>query len=71
LKQRSNCATSYKTAPLVALTLPNSVRQHIQSEPRGLTLAELLTQHPALARRTVQRWVIQWLAVGLIAVQPG
>lgn len=39
----------------------------IQSSPNGLTLAELLAQHPALARRTVQRWTRQWGAEGKIS----
>lgn len=60
---------SHITAPLVASITLNSLLKHIQSEPHGLTLAELLRQHPALARRTVQRWVSHWLAVGLIVAQ--
>ncbi len=31
----------------------------IQHSPEGLTLAKLLTLHPELARRTVQRWLSQ------------
>lgn len=48
---------------------PNPLLQHIQSTPRGLTLADLLAQHPTLARRTVQRWLSQWVAAGQIAAQ--
>ena len=51
------------------MTIPNQLLQHIQSEPRGLTLAGLLAQHPTLARRTVQRWLRQWVATGQIAAQ--
>jgi len=43
--------------------------QSIQSAPTGITLAELLAQHPALARRTVQRWVSQWISAGDIVAQ--
>lgn len=43
--------------------------QNIQSAPTGLTLAELLAQHPTLKRRTVQRWVSQWVAAGRIVAQ--
>lgn len=39
----------------------------LQSAPGGHTLAELLAQHPRLARRTVQRWLRQWVAAGHIA----
>ncbi|MCX7256324.1 MAG: Fic family protein [Polaromonas sp.] len=39
----------------------------LQSATAGLTLAELLAQHPELARRTVQRWISQWLSAGLIS----
>jgi hypothetical protein len=38
----------------------------IQSSTTGLTLAELLAQHPDLARRTVQRWLSQWSSEGQI-----
>ncbi len=43
--------------------------QSIQSSHSGLTLAELLAGHPTLARRTVQRWLGQWVAAGRIAAQ--
>lgn len=46
-------------------TLLNS----IQSAPSGHTLAELLAQNPSLARRTVQRWLSQWVTAGHIAAQ--
>ena len=39
----------------------------IQQSANGPTLAELLAQHPKLARRTAQRWIGQWLADGRIA----
>ena len=38
----------------------------IQSSPTGLTLAGLLAQYPDLARRTVQRWLSQWVQQGEI-----
>ncbi|MDB5850346.1 MAG: filamentation induced by cAMP protein Fic [Rhodoferax sp.] len=34
---------------------------HTLHQHPGLTLAELLTQHPTVARRTAQRWIGQWL----------
>ncbi|TXT37280.1 MAG: filamentation induced by cAMP protein fic [Comamonadaceae bacterium] len=47
----------------------NPLLQSIQSAPSGLTLTELLAQHPTVARRTVQRWLSQWVAAGQIATQ--
>ncbi|MDQ3059448.1 MAG: Fic family protein [Pseudomonadota bacterium] len=41
--------------------------ESIRFSATGLTLAELLARHPNLARRTVQRWIRQWIAQGLIA----
>ncbi len=38
--------------------------QSIQSSPAGLMLADLLALHPSLKRRTVQRWIGQWIAQG-------
>ena len=49
------------------MTTDTTVLHTIQSTPTGLTLAELLIQHPSLARRTVQRWVSQWISAGQIA----
>ena len=46
------------------MTAPSALLQSIQSSVTGLTLAELLAQHPDLARRTVQRWIGQWVAQG-------
>ena len=48
------------------MTAPAALLKSIQSSSTALTLAELLAQHPALARRTVQRWMTQWVAQGLI-----
>ncbi|HOE40946.1 MAG TPA: Fic family protein [Rhodoferax sp.] len=48
------------------MTTDTTVLHAIQSTPTGLTLAELLKQHPSLARRTVQRWVSQRISAGQI-----
>ena len=48
------------------MTVSAALLASIQSSPAGLTLAELLALHPELARRTVQRWVGQWVAAGAI-----
>ncbi len=66
---RPNRAISDQTTPLVATSPEAALRQSIQSTAIGLTLADLLVQNPALARRTVQRWVSQWIAAGQIAAQ--
>ncbi len=48
------------------MTTDTALLQRIQSTPTGLTLAELLALYPALARRTVQRKIGQWIAAGHI-----
>ena len=48
------------------MTAPSDLLQSIQSSFTALTLAELLAQHPDLARRSVQRWMGQWVAQGLV-----
>lgn len=48
------------------MTTHTDLLQRIQSTPTGLTLSELLALHPALARRTVQRKIGQWIAAGHI-----
>ncbi|MEO5797189.1 MAG: Fic family protein [Rhodoferax sp.] len=49
--------------------MPAHLLTSIQSTPAGLTLAELLAQHPAVARRTAQRWLGQLVADGRVAAQ--
>lgn len=49
------------------MTTHTTILLSIQSSPVGLTLAEILGQHPTLKRRTVQRWLGQWVAAGQIA----
>jgi Fic family protein len=48
------------------MTTSAALLKSIQSFSAGLTLAGLLAQHPGLARRTVQRWMSQWVAQGLV-----
>ncbi len=50
------------------MTALATLLRSIQSSTTGLTLAELLARHPGLARRTVQRWISQWIAQGLVTV---
>ena len=67
--KRSNDAKSGQTTPLIATSPAAALLQHIRSASTGLTLADLLAQHPTLARRTLQRWISQWIAKGQIAAQ--
>jgi len=64
-----------KTAPLTVISIPipipapDNLLQNIQNAPAGLTLAELLAMHPAVARRTAQRRLGQWVADGRIVAR--
>lgn len=57
------------TAPLASTSLQSAVLQTILSTSAGLTLAELLTLHPSVPRRTVQRWVGLWVADGRVGAR--
>lgn len=48
------------------MTDPIELLKSIQSASEGVSLAALLARHPGLARRTVQRWIGEWLAAGKI-----
>ncbi|MDD2545247.1 MAG: Fic family protein [Burkholderiaceae bacterium] len=43
--------------------------QSLQASPAGLTLGELLAQHPQLSRRTAQRWLGDLVAAGQVQAQ--
>ena len=43
-----------------------SLVESIQQLPAGLTLVELMMQHPQLARRTAQRWISRLIDEGKI-----
>jgi fido (protein-threonine AMPylation protein) len=58
-----------KIAPLAAMPTSADLLKSIHDAHAGLTLAELLAWHPAVARRTAQRWLGQWVADGLIVAQ--
>ena len=53
-----------KTAPLSAIPSPTDMLKSIQEGAAGLMLAELLARHPAVARRTAQRWLSQLVVDG-------
>ena len=56
-------------APLAAVLTSADLLKSIRDAPAGLTLAELLALHPAVARRTAQRWLGQWVADARIVAQ--
>ena len=58
-----------KIAPLSATLNRADLLQTVLDTPSGLTLAELLARHPAVARRTAQRWLGQWVADDLIVAR--
>lgn len=43
--------------------------ESIQAARSAVSLAELLAQHPTLKRRTVQRWLGQWVDAGVLTSQ--
>ena len=53
-------------APIHDPASPDDLLKSIQQAAAGLTLAQLLARHPAVARRTAQRWLSQWVAKGAI-----
>lgn len=63
-KSRHNRAMIKKTAPYRATPSPAALLKSIQDTAAGLTLAELLMRHPAVPRRTAQRWLNQLVAAG-------
>ncbi|MGX5174853.1 Fic family protein [Aliikangiella sp. IMCC44653] len=44
----------------------NELLASIKTSPQGVTLAELLTQHPNIARRTAQRQIAKFIDEGLV-----
>ena len=58
-----------KTAPSALAPTPAGLLQSIHASSAGLTLAELLVRHPAVARRTAQRWLGQAVANGSLVAQ--
>lgn len=47
----------------------SALLQSLQAAPGGLTLAELLAQHPGLTRRTAQRWLGDLVAAEQVQAQ--
>jgi Fic family protein len=63
-----NRATESETAPVPTAPEQELLRS-IEASQVSLSLTELLVQHPALARRSVQRWISQWIAAGRITAK--
>ena len=53
----------------MAISHTTDLLHSIQISESGLTLAELLTRHPAIARRTAQRLIAQLIERGQISAQ--
>lgn len=56
-----------KTVPKSARVRPEDVLRTLHRSSAGLTLGQVLERHPQLARRTVQRWIAQWLAARVLS----
>ncbi|MGT2455316.1 Fic family protein [Cupriavidus basilensis] len=48
------------------MSTPNELLESVRKASAGLMLAELLAQHPDVARRTAQRWISQLINTGQI-----
>jgi len=63
-----NSANASEIAP-PATTPEQAMLRSIEASQVSLSLTELLVLHPAVARRSVQRWISQWIATGRITAQ--
>ncbi|MBB3013240.1 Fic family protein [Cupriavidus alkaliphilus] len=48
------------------MSTAHALLESIRNASAGLMLAELLAQHPDVARRTAQRWISQWIDGGQV-----
>ena len=64
-----NSAELTETAPPSVQAGPSALLQSIQSRPAGVSLAALMALHPALPRRTIQRWISQGIVKRDIAAR--
>ncbi|XBS70408.1 TilS substrate-binding domain-containing protein [Acerihabitans sp. KWT182] len=53
------------------MTAKDDIYQTILHAVRPLTIADLQAEHPAVARRTLQRWLRQFTAAGKVRAQGG
>lgn len=54
--------------PQANCAMDDALLESIRNASAGSMLAELLAQHPDVARRTAQRWISQWIDGGQITV---
>ncbi|MFU8816506.1 MAG: Fic family protein, partial [Pseudomonadales bacterium] len=66
-KPRHNCATRTSNGAKSPMSSTKDLLNSIRASEDGLTLAELLTAHPGIARRTAQRWIAKLIESGQVA----
>lgn len=64
---RHNCATRTSNGAKFAMSSTTDLLNSIRASENGLTLAELLTAHPGIARRTAQRLIAKLIESGQVA----
>jgi Fic family protein len=64
---RHTCATYTPNSANTAMSSTTDLTDSIQAFENGLTLAELLTAHPGIARRTAQRLIAKLIESGQVA----
>ncbi len=68
-KLRHYCATSTSNCANAAMSSSTDVLNSIRASGNGVTLAELLTWHPDIARRTAQRLIAKLIESGSVTVR--
>ena len=69
LELRQNRATIISNRASTMTSSTSALLNSIQSSVEGLTLAELLTRHPHIARRTAQRLIAKLIDEGKVSAQ--
>jgi len=65
-KLRQNCAACTSNGANTAMSSTTDLLNSIRASENGLTLAELLTGHPDIARRTAQRLIAKLIESGQV-----
>lgn len=68
-KLRHNCANTTPNCANPTMSSSSDLLQTIQASGSGLTLAELLTHHPSIARRSAQRLIARLIESGQITAR--
>ena len=66
---RHNCATNTPNGATMAMSSTTDLLQSIRASENGLSLAELLTAHPDIARRTAQRLIAKLIESGQVTAR--